>query len=528
MGGGDRSAGDSTPLIPSVMDGQAPPSVAVAPESLLPPGQDPSPVAVVPESLLPPSPPLESEDDPVVVPDTVKLASPESSKAGASVVVPPRPTSPLIEEEEDPVVVPDTVEDASQASQSEVGASCVVPLMPTSPPIELDDDPLIVPDTVEAASSEVTKVGAGGGVPLLPPSQPLEADDDHLVVPATVDGASLEISEVVAPGVVLTDELRDKIVKQVEYYFSDENLPTDDFMLKFVKKNKDGFVPVGVIASFRKMKKLVQDHSIIEAALRTSSKLVVSSNGKRVRRLHPLPCSELQDMTKRTVLVENLPLGFSMESIQEKFGTVGKVMKITIHDPHAVGECAGSKKPDFMLSNKVHAIVEYEAVEAAEKAVTTLNDERNWRTGMRVILLAKRSVMGSGKHVQSSKENHGTVSKKKNEGQSSKEVQQLVSGKNGGADSGEVALGKENMNSDVNHEEEHQHQKTNANSGRKGRYRSQGKGPSGQGHGSSSTISGSDSVNKPISGPKMPDGTRGFMMGRGRSLPLVKAEKAEE
>lgn len=34
-------------------------------------------------------------------------------------------------------------------------------------------------------------------------------------------------------------------------------------------------VPLGVIASFRKMKKLVQDHSTIEAALRTSSKLVI-------------------------------------------------------------------------------------------------------------------------------------------------------------------------------------------------------------------------------------------------------------
>jgi hypothetical protein len=80
-----------------------------------------------------------------------------------------------------------------------------------------------------------------------------------------------------------------------------------------------------------------------------------------------------------------------------------------------------------------------------------LNDERNWRTGMRVVLLAKRSVMGSGKHIQSSTENHGTVSKKK-EGQSSKEVQQSVSEKNGGADSGEVALDKENVNSDANHE----------------------------------------------------------------------------
>ena len=30
-------------------------------------------------------------------------------------------------------------------------------------------------------------------------------------------------------------------VFQVEYYFSDENLPTDKFMLKHVKKDKQGF-----------------------------------------------------------------------------------------------------------------------------------------------------------------------------------------------------------------------------------------------------------------------------------------------
>lgn len=48
------------------------------------------------------------------------------------------------------------------------------------------------------------------------------------------------------------------------------------------------------------------------------------------------------------------------------------------------------------------------------------------------------------------------------------------------------------------------------------------------GHGSSPTIPGSDSANKPISGPRMPDGTRGFTMGRGRSLPLPEAEKAQK
>uniref|UniRef100_A0A453FJ65 Uncharacterized protein n=1 Tax=Aegilops tauschii subsp. strangulata TaxID=200361 RepID=A0A453FJ65_AEGTS len=48
------------------------------------------------------------------------------------------------------------------------------------------------------------------------------------------------------------------------------------------------------------------------------------------------------------------------------------------------------------------------------------------------------------------------------------------------------------------------------------------------GHGSSPTIPGSDSASKPISGPRMPDGTRGFTMGRGRLLPLPEAEKAQK
>jgi hypothetical protein len=37
-------------------------------------------------------------------------------------------------------------------------------------------------------------------------------------------------------------------------------------------------VPIETIASFRRMKKLVQDLSVIEAALRTSPKLVIFCN----------------------------------------------------------------------------------------------------------------------------------------------------------------------------------------------------------------------------------------------------------
>ncbi|XP_052153477.1 la-related protein 6A [Oryza glaberrima] len=358
-----------------------------------------------------------------------------------------------------------------------------------------------------------------------PPLEVVEEDVAPVVAEAGAAAVPMEPSEAGAGGVVLTDELCDRIVKQVEYYFSDENLPTDEFLIKFVKKNKQGFVPIGVIASFRRMKKLSQDLSIIEAALRTSSKLVVSPDGKRVRRLHPLPNNELNDVKKRIVVAENLPSDFSMESIHAKFETVGKIAKITIHDQHSVGESATIKNHDIMLSNKVHALVEYETAEAAEKAAITLNDGSNWRTGMKV-RLAKRTV-GSGKHNQSSKENQAI------QGQPSKVEQQMVSEKNGGTDSVESAFDNENVNSNISHEDMHQHQKVNAKGGRKGRYKSQGRGQiqqntSGQGHVSSPATSGSDHVNKPIPGPRMPDGRRGFTMGRGKSPTFQKGDNAEE
>ncbi|KAF0919936.1 hypothetical protein E2562_032342 [Oryza meyeriana var. granulata] len=301
---------------------------------------------------------------------------------------------------------------------------------------------------------------------------PLEAAAEEDVTPVVADAvgaASMEeASEAGAGGVVLTDDLTDRIVKQVEYYFSDENLPTDEFLMKFVKKNKQGFVPIGVIASFRRMKKLSQDLSIIEAVLRASSKLVLSPDGKRVRRLHPLPHNELKDTKKRTVVVENLPSDFSMESIHAMFETIGKIVKITIYDQHSVGESATIKNHDIRLSNKVHALVEYETAKAAEKAATTLNDKSNWRTGMKV-RLAKGSV-GSGKHNQSSKENQAI------QDQPSKVEQQMVSEKNGGTDSVEGSLGNENVNSNITHEDKRQHQKANAKGGRKGRYKCQGRG----------------------------------------------------
>jgi hypothetical protein len=53
---------------------------------------------------------------------------------------------------------------------------------------------------------------------------------------------------------VVTKDLKAKIVKQVEVYFSDTNLSTNNYLMKFVKKDPEGFVPILVVALFKKIK----------------------------------------------------------------------------------------------------------------------------------------------------------------------------------------------------------------------------------------------------------------------------------
>jgi La-related protein 7 len=56
-----------------------------------------------------------------------------------------------------------------------------------------------------------------------------------------------------------------------------------------------------------------------------------------------------------------------------------------------------SSKLDMLFANKLHAFVEYETPEDAEKAILELNDEKNWRNGLRVCLLNTCTVKGVGK-----------------------------------------------------------------------------------------------------------------------------------
>ncbi|XAR72460.1 hypothetical protein NMG60_11019102 [Bertholletia excelsa] len=348
-------------------------------------------------------------------------------------------------------------------------------------------------------------------VPSSPPHAPdlspvgsPEIADSHLEEEAEVDAPQASDDHQPSQVSTLTDDLRDKIIKQVEYYFSDENLPTDKFLMKHVTKN-EGFVPIAIIASFRKMKKLTQDRSLIVAALQQSTLLVVSPNGKKVRRLHPLPLSEAKDTKLCTVLVENLPEDHSAENIQRIFSVAGNILNICIRDPNAAREPKKRTIAEKLLSGKLHAIVEYDAMEAAEKAVAMLNDEQDWRYGMRVKLLKPVSKQGQ-----------------KKKGWREPDAEKSSNVQTSGPADEENPYSSEHQD-DAHDEEDADHALKDKN-GHKGRHRGRGRGQryrtNGPGHGAVSSSHGSEPI-KPPPGPRMPDGTRGFTMGRGRPVVLM-------
>eukprot|EP00753_Platysulcus_tardus_P014838 PLAT4568.2.p1 GENE.PLAT4568.2~~PLAT4568.2.p1 ORF type:complete len:311 (+),score=102.83 PLAT4568.2:152-1084(+) len=158
------------------------------------------------------------------------------------------------------------------------------------------------------------------------------------------------------------------VLEQVEYYFSDENLPRDAFMLDAMAKN-GGSMPVKTLLTFHKMKKFRLSESKLAAALRASQVVVVHRVGKRqmVRRRQPLPLPPFE----RMVQVENIGRSASVESLTETFQAVGTVESVTV---------VTDRRDRF-------AKVTFASADGAAKAVQQLNNDSDWRSGLRVFRL---------------------------------------------------------------------------------------------------------------------------------------------
>merc|ERR1711997_769300 len=184
------------------------------------------------------------------------------------------------------------------------------------------------------------------------------------------------------------DDLCEKIVTQVEFYFSDANITKDKFLLKHVKRNKEGFVSLKLISSFKRVKHLTKDWRQVAVAIeRKSNKLEVNDLKTKVRRMGALP--EYDETTpSRTVVALNLPIERpTIEAVAEIFSECGEIVLVRILRPGnptpADVKPFANKHPE--MTDKVCALVEFEKTEFAHNAVKDLSHEGE--EGMKVMEL---------------------------------------------------------------------------------------------------------------------------------------------
>lgn len=130
------------------------------------------------------------------------------------------------------------------------------------------------------------------------------------------------------------EDLAEKICAQVEFYFSNDNILKDAFLLKHVRRNKEGFVSLKLISSFKRVRQVVKDWRVVGCAIKMKSTAVeVNDLGTKVRRIDALPQFD-ETMPSRTVVATDLPLDkVTIEKVSDLFSKCGEIALIRILRP---------------------------------------------------------------------------------------------------------------------------------------------------------------------------------------------------
>ncbi|XP_013881555.1 la-related protein 6a [Austrofundulus limnaeus] len=210
-------------------------------------------------------------------------------------------------------------------------------------------------------------------------------------------------------------ELIQKLVAQIEFYLSDENLEHDAFLLKHVRRNKLGFVSVKLLTSFKKVKHLTRDWRTTAYALKHSKILELNDEGRKVRRKSAVPVFASESLPSRMLLLSDLQKWPELAALtkdngsceggatqQEQlmklllkaFGTYGAIASVRVLKPgkDLPADLKRLSGRYSQLGTEECAIVEFEEVEAAVKANEAVGGEDggSGSLGLRVVLIGTK------------------------------------------------------------------------------------------------------------------------------------------
>jgi len=132
------------------------------------------------------------------------------------------------------------------------------------------------------------------------------------------------------------EQLEAKIVRQVEHYFGDYNLPRDKFLKETIQSD-DGWVPMEVMLKFQRLASLSTDSKVILSSLKKggSGLMEVDDDHQKIRRCPTLPLPEWND-ARRQELMDNTVYvkGFektetTLDDLLEFFGKFPNVLNVS-------------------------------------------------------------------------------------------------------------------------------------------------------------------------------------------------------
>lgn len=123
-----------------------------------------------------------------------------------------------------------------------------------------------------------------------------------------------------------TEELRVCVLKQIEYYFSDENLVRGKYLQKKIGQNNEGWVHLNVLVKFNRLAEICNDWKLIGKFLKKSKSNVieVSDDKQRVRRIQNKPflkksTENISQLVSRSAYVDGISKDLQISDLIEFF-----------------------------------------------------------------------------------------------------------------------------------------------------------------------------------------------------------------
>ena len=230
-------------------------------------------------------------------------------------------------------------------------------------------------NSLESGAQSVDEVPASGS---------LDDENDRATMPQHDDTARSEPPE-------LDAETCDKIRKQVEFYFSEENLKKDSFLMKHIQRNKHGYVSLKLVSSFRKIKSLTKDWRVVLESVKRSQLLAVNEDETKIRRVSPVNRLDYSHLV-RTVMVTKYTVDApEVAALERLFGKCGEVKSVRIlHPGKAVPlDVKPVRAKHASIGSELCILVEYANEHGAKRACAEWSAENCWRQQMVVELLDK-------------------------------------------------------------------------------------------------------------------------------------------